>query len=268
MTVFVADHTGQLDDSTSHLRPIHIGAALASPGSVGPEPDTTVPGTLSALPVFADLRLYDYVSKAYAGRCDYVCIQQYRRQFFLGRPRRWQRSLMSLQARVSSADGGQVEVSAGERDAYLRHLGRVSERSLRRELGGHDFIANRWSFGETTVEDQYLGSIADTYPGQPAYIEAWHDLRAVLGTVVPASTIDGALLATSGYFNNCFITSWDEFDRYNRFLFEVLDGLKDYRGVYRLYGYLAERVFCVYLAHQVVQRKDFTVQSRPMMVVA
>ena len=55
-------------------------------------------------------------------------------------------------------------------------------------------------------------------------------------------------------------------DTHVRPLFEVMTGLYEYRNVHRLFGYLAERVFTVYLALQFATRTDFAVRSRAMMM--
>ena len=266
MTVFVADHRGELATSSQWLRPVHIGAAVAPVAGI--EPDTTVPDSLSGKTAYADLRLYDYVAKAYEGRCEFVAIQQYRRQFFLGVPDPANRVLLDLRSAAAVSDEGQFEIDPRQRDAYLFHLRGVSDHDLWLELDGAAIIANRWSFGEVSVEDQYLGSIADLYPGEVAYIDAWHDMRSLLEGLAGSDVVAASLGATFGYFNNCFVTSWAEFRRYSDFLFEVLDGLQAYDEVFRIYGYLAERVFCVYAALQASTRPDFTIRSRSMMFTA
>jgi hypothetical protein len=265
VSVFIADHSGLITTVSEFLRPVHIGAALADAGSIGPEPDTTVPNSLSSHPVFADLRLYDYISKTYAGRCDLVCIQQYRRWFFLHEPESHPRNLSALERVMSNEDGGLVGIAHRERDLYLEYLADLTDETLRRELGDDTFVANRLSF-EVNLEDQYLISTSDLFPDQPEYIDAWHDMRAALGDQAGAEIVETALSANSGFFNNCFIATWEEFERYRIFLFDILEELDDYRDVFRLYGYLAERIFSVYVTLQALERPEFGIRSKPLMV--
>ena len=256
MPIFIADHTGTIDLQTRNLRPIHIGAGLSNADARGPEPDTTAVGSISSLPVFADLRLYHHVRHLYEGRASHVAIMQYRRMFALGKPFYWQKplerdALNTLHLMAGSKSGGEVSVNAGLRDQYLCHLSGLSDRCLKRETGGADFIANEMDFevyGQN-VEMQYLEAIRDLYPEQIEYIDAWHDMRIILERMTSRVVVANCFDYYRGYFNNCFVSSWDSFLDYHDFLFEVLECLQQYRGVFRLYGYLAERIFGVYLMH-------------------
>jgi hypothetical protein len=267
VSVFIADHSGEITTTSDFLRPVHIGAALAAPGTLGPEPDTTVPHSLSPYPVFADLRLYDYIGKAYRGLCEYVAIQQYRRWFFIRSADSRTGNLASLERVVSRVDDGLVGIARRERDLYLTYLAGLTDDALREELGRDTFVGNRLTF-EVNLEDQYLISTADAYPDQPEYIDAWHDMRAALERSVGDEVVDATFSNDSGYFNNCFITTWDEFEQYRAFLFGILDELAQYREVFRLFGYLAERIFCVYVRHQTVVRSEFSISSKPLMLTA
>ena len=251
MPIFIADHTGTIDLQTRNLRPIHIGAALSNADARGPEPDTTAVGSISSLPVFADLRLYNHVRHLYEGRANYVAIMQYRRMFALGEAFFWQKSQNTLHLMAGSQSGGEVSVNAGFRDRYLRHLSGLSDRHLKLETGGADFIANEMNFGvyRQNVEVQYLEAIKGIYPGQIEYIDAWHDMRVILERMTSQAVVANCFDYYRGYFNNCFVSSWKSFLNYYDFLFEVLERLRQYRDVFRLFGYLAERAFGVYLMH-------------------
>ena len=251
MPIFIADHTGTIDLQTRNLRPIHIGAALSTADACGPEPDTTAVGSISSLPVFADLRLYHHVRHLYEGRVNYVAIMQYRRMFVLGKPFFWQKPIHTLRVTAGSQSGGEVSVNAGLRDRYLRHLSSLSDRKLKQEIGGADFVANKMDFGiyKQNVEMQYLEAISELYPGQIQYTDAWHDMRVILERMTSQVVVANCFDFYRGYFNNCFVSSWDSFLDYYDFLFEVLECLKQYRDVFRLFGYLAERAFGVYLMH-------------------
>ena len=251
MPIFIADHTGTVDLQTRNLRPIHIGAALSNAETCGPEPDSTAVGSISSLPVFADLRLYHHVRHLYEGRGNYVAIMQYRRMFALGKPFFWQIPIHALHLAVGCQSGGEVSVNAGHRDLYLRHLSRLSDRHLRNEIGGADFVANQMDFGvyRQSVEEQYLEAIKILYPGQIEYIDAWYDMRAILERMTSQVVVANCFDLYRGYFNNCFVSSWESFLNYYDFIFEVLERLKQYLDVFRLFGYLAERAFGVYLMH-------------------
>ena len=262
MPVFIADHTGSIGIQSPNLRPVHIGAGLIQDGTIGPEPDTQAAGSLSKHTVYADLRLYHHVRHVYDGRASHVAIQQYRRMFFPGRPLPWQRSLKNLGAETLSLTEAETTVDFDLRGAYLTHLSRQSDRVLRQEIGDADFLANRMTFGAKgkTVERQYTGAIKVLYPHQSEYVDAWYDLREILERMTSTDVVAHCFDGQTGYFNNCFVSSWKSFVRYYEFLFEALDGLKQYNQVFRLFGYLAERVFGVFLWHTSAR-----VTSRAMM---
>ncbi|MEO9457523.1 MAG: DUF4422 domain-containing protein [Lentilitoribacter sp.] len=251
MTTYIADHAGAINIQSRNLRPIHIGAGMCELEARGLEPDTKAANSLSTSHVYADLRLYHHIRNEYAGRASHVAIMQYRRMFFLGKPYFWQKSLKAMNYASLSQSGGEVPIDVKSRDEYLAHLARLSDRVLRNEIGSADFLANEMSF-ETlnlSVEQQYIDAIKLLYPDQPEYVDAWYDLRSILERMTSRTVVANCLDGHWGYFNNCFVSSWENFVRYYDFLFEALDGLAEYNEVYRLFGYLAERIFGVYVTY-------------------
>lgn len=260
MPIFIADHTGSLISNTDFVRPIHIGAELANGGCIGQEPDNLAPGNISHKQSYADLRAFHHIRRQYEGQCDYVAILQYRRMYVLGTPHQHDPRLLDIESDVAIRNRGVRKIDMQWRSAFLRYFETRDETLLRDELGDAQFIANGFRFPKRTVARQYLGTTKKTYPGQPEYLDAWHDMRRVLERKTSADVVAQGLDGHSGYFNNCFVARWADFQDYTDFLFDVLGDLNQYDDLFRVFGYLAERVFGVYVAAYAPK-----VQSRAMM---
>ena len=249
MTIFIADHLGALKEQSAGFRPIHIGAKLATPDARGPEPDLVAPNSISAETAYADLRMLHHVRHVYDGLCEHAAIMQYRRMFLIGDAAQSDPSLRLLHDETEASDLEFAVAPMTLRAPYIAHLLTLPATAPALVLGEHDFVANKVGFVGRSVQAQYVGSIKLDYPNQPEYVDAWFDLRRVLeakfGESLTSEYMDGGF----GYMNNCFISSWPRFTDYCDFLFEVFDQLSGYRSVHRIYGYLAERIFAVYLAH-------------------
>lgn len=260
MTVFIADHLGAMHEQSPTFRPIHIGAALVDPAERGPEPDIVAPHSISAQTAYADLRMLHHIRHVYEGACANVAIMQYRRMFLIGDAKRSDPSLERLHKEDAASDIEFAATPLALRASYVAHLKNLDPSALPRLLEGCDFIANKVGFVGRSVQTQYIGSIKLDYPDQPEYVEAWMTLRRLLELRLGDSLVGEYLDGGFGYMNNCFISSWRCFADYCEFLFDILGLLEAYRDVYRLYGYLAERIFAVYLAH-----RDMVVKSRRLM---
>jgi hypothetical protein len=260
MPVFIADHQAKISLQSKFLRPIHIGAALQLKTQHGVEPDLVSLDSLSSQASYADIRVFHHIRNAYDESARFVAIFQYRRMYFLGRVFPWQKHLLEMRKSLPQHGEGLVQVDNDLRDLYLKNLSKQSDHRLRRELGDYDFVVNRHDFGSLSIENQYLDSTRDLYPGQPEYLDAWYNLRAVLNEMVGVETVSKCLDGSVGYFNNCFVSEWSDFVSYYDFLFEVLDKLSDFRELPRVYGYLAERIFGIYL-----ETRHARLQSRSLM---
>lgn len=259
MPIFIADHTGTIQTQSKNLRPIHIGAALIEDAKLGKEPDNIAQNSISSKAVFADLRVHHHIRNVYENNTNFVAIMQYRRMYVLGTPKPEHKDLNELYAIAQSQSEGVIPVGECYRDPLLRYLAQQDDNCLQRELGSDDFIANRLNFGQRSVETQYLDAIKILYPNQLEYIDSWYDMRRILEQKVSKDVVRKCLDGNEGYFNNCFISSWKKFVSYYDFLFDVLDKLKQYENVYRLFGYLGERIFHVFL-----ERTSAKVESRPL----
>lgn len=246
--MFIADHTGLLATQSAFLRPINIGAASGIGQMRGPEPDDIHPGNISSSKSHADLRLFHYVRSNWIDRCEYVALMQYRRMYFFGSPPPMMIRLWALKMRSATINVSQVNADASVRDEYLTFLASQSDQVLARELAHSDIVANKISFAQRCVQDQYIEAIKKLYPGEVAYVDAWYDMRRLLeqkiGKVLTSECLDGHY----GFFNNCILTKWNLFIDYYDFLFELLDKLSAYQDCFRLYGYLAERVLHPWIA--------------------
>lgn len=247
MPAFVADHTGRLKIQSSFLRPIHIGAALCEGSHRGPEPDDVGVNSISRSTAYADLRMHHHVRWNWEGKTEWLALMQYRRMYSLGTPLPNERRLWNLKQRAAATDVNEVHIEKSLTDEYVAFLARQSDQILKRELWSSDIICNRIVYPDISVEEQYIRSIVDLYPGQPAYVDAWYDLRKILEEKVGSSIVARCLDGNTGFINNCFITRWIHFLSYYDFLFEVLDRLSIYRPCYRLFGYLAERMMYPWL---------------------
>jgi hypothetical protein len=250
MPVFIADHQAKIAIQSKFVRPIHIGAALQPKLQHGLEPDLVSVDSLSSQTSYADIRMFHHIRNAYHGKAKFVATRIFP----------WQKELLEMRGSLPQHGENLVQVDQNLRDVYLENLANQFERRLLRELGGYEFIANRHNFGYQSVENQYLETSENLFPGQPEYLEAWRDMRTILDQMAGVETVSQCLDGAVGYFNNCFVSRWSDFVLYYDFLFEVLDKLSDYKELPRLYGYLAERIFGVYLA-----TRQARVQSRALM---
>lgn len=260
MPIFIADHQAEISLQSKFLRPIHIGAALQPRSQHGVEPDLMSLDSLSSQTSYADIRVFHHIRNTYDESAKAVAIFQYRRMYFLGRVFPWQKRLLEMRSSLPQHGESLIQVDNNLRDLYLKNLSKQSDRRLLLELGDYDFIANRHNFGNLSLENQYLESTKNLHPDQPEYLDAWYDLRKVLNEMVGVETVSKCLDGSVGYFNNCFVSGWSDFVSYYDFLFEVLDKLSDFRELPRVYGYLAERIFGIYL-----ETRHARLQSRSLM---
>lgn len=267
MPIFIADHTGTLRAEGSFLRPIHIGAAL-SIGPLGPNPDTEFAGNISDQAHFADIRVYDYIDRwaAAHGAPEFVAIMQYRRYLMLPSGGGFPASLNTLLTMRQDTVMPYVinKMSETQWQTYLAYLAEQSDQLLGRELGNYTFLANRIRMNKKNLAEQYLTSIAKDYPGDPAYIAIWHDMIAVAEHLLGKSRVAYAIGLPRGYYNNMFVTRWQDFAEYKSLLWRIFDELDAYKTNFRIFGYLAERIFSIYLAARFGDGIENAVSNRPI----
>tara|TARA_B100000780_G_scaffold269542_1_gene228423 strand:+ start:1294 stop:2094 length:801 start_codon:yes stop_codon:yes gene_type:complete len=248
MTAFIADHTGLLRSQSDFLRPVHIGAALCDDNLIGPEPDHLSANNISRCEAYADLRLYHHIYKNYKGKCEHLAILQHRRMYYLGLPAFSDFKSQLIRGKSNISRSTKITVTGAFKQRYLSHLLRQTDECLRSEFYGSDVVANKVSFKKQSVQEQYLSALKATYPSRPEYLDAWYDMRSILEREISPSLVSKCLDGNVCYVHNCLITDWDNFEKYYHFLFYVIDELSDYSEVFRLFGWLSERILGVHLA--------------------
>lgn len=266
MTVFVGDFRGTLDLRGDAVRAVHVGAALNPSIAGGIERDDTVPDTISELDAFADTRIYDYVAKAYRGSLDAVGFMQYRRGFALGTDADDASSPVGrLYHAAKRRDTGEIKISEAELSAYHAHLSRLSRQAIFSVLDDVDIVVNRHDFGHMSVEEQFLRSTSRLYPQQTEYLECWTAMKQAMARLIGRDAVETYLSSNYAFLNNCFIARWDEFERYQAFLFAITSDLRAWHGLYRVFGYQAERIFTAYVRHQSDSRTGYRIRTMSML---
>ncbi|OLP73214.1 hypothetical protein AK812_SmicGene47633, partial [Symbiodinium microadriaticum] len=267
--IFIADHQGRGRLASELFQPVHIGAALYRSGSEAAERDDGYAGSLSALESYADLRCLNHVRRVYSDDLDIIGIQQYRRVFHFP-PHAGvlpDGVLEEVHRTTRLQPSYELHVSPPEFEICLDRLREMTSSDIERLLDGCCMVVNRLqSLGEETLESQYLRTISAIYPGDMRYLDAWWDLKEVLREMLPGADVDLLCDEPTGYFNNVMIARRDEFNAYCDFLFAALARLDRWAGVYRLFGYLGERIFTLYLKHQLAMRPDFHLRELPVLV--
>ena len=266
MPVFIADHTGSLQTRSSFVRPIHIGAALCDQKDRGQEPDLWA-HSISEKASYADLRLWHYLGALSFEDTTPIAIMQYRRMFFLGKPNILNRGrkLRKQAKAIQISDTFQSPQDASLRDPYLKWLARQSDRTLTKMLGDTSLIVNETSFPNHTLQAQYKVSIANLYPDEMVYWEAWDKMRACLENRLGRESVAASLNGKAGCMNNMMVGRAKDVLAYRSFLFDVLGELSEYENVFRIYGYLAERIQSAWVAHQVA-KNGFQVRHQAVML--
>lgn len=267
--IFIADHQGRDRLASGLFQPVHIGAVLSPAGSLRAERDDGYAGSLSAMEAYADLRCLHHVRRMHSDDLDIIGIQQYRRVFHVSSPAGALADGVpgEVDRTVRLRPSYELHVSPLEFEACLDRLRAMTSPDVERLLDGCDMVVNRLQdLGGETLESQYLRSISATYPGDGRYLDAWWDLKEVLRQMLPEADIDLLCDEPSGYFNNVIIARRDEFNAYCDFLFAVLARLDRWAGVYRLFGYLGERIFTLYVKHRLATRSGFHLRELPVLV--
>lgn len=249
LQIYVTHHRPGRIVSNRVVVPIQGGKAL-SRVELGIQGDDSGENISKLNPYYSELTTQYWVWKNCPG-LDYVGFMHYRRHFLFGDP---QRPVNPL--------GGCVNVPC--RDArYERMIGLDDPAIVEELVRGCDLVLpppfpiRNWD--SQTVIDQ-LGTIPqlNRRPGfnrpnveramrvvqeqQPDYAEVLHEV----------------FFETGGeyYLFNSYVMRWEFFDGYNRWLFPLLEAIHrelDYSGLSpgesRLLGFLAERLFNVYLRH-------------------
>ena len=271
--VFVSDHRGLAGISSPVLRPLHIGAASYPESQSTAERDDLAPDSISSVHGFADVRAYHHVARAYAGKLDAVGFMQYRRALVIGDPDPADPELARVLRAAEETSAHQIEVSHTVFERYGEHLKSQTADQIFGALDEVDFVVNKaihhadesLDSRYLTVESQYLLSICETYPGDDRYVAAWMAVRAALERKLGRETLEHYLASDYGYYNNSFLCRWSDFEDYNRFLFEMLDAAAAWRDLYRVFGYIAERVFTCYIRHLQDTRPDFRIREVAML---
>ena len=267
--IFIADHQGRDRLASDVFQPVHIGAALSEAGSPSAERDDGYAGSLSALESYADLRCLHHVRRMHSDDLDIVGIQQYRRVFHfpLSAGEAADEVLKDVERTIRLQPSYELHISPPQFETCLERMRGIGASDIESLLTGCDMVVNRLQgLGDETLESQYLRSTSATYPGDGRYLDAWWDLKEILREMLPGADIDLLCDEPSGYFNNVIIARRDEFNAYCDFLFEVLARLDRWAGVYRLFGYLGERIFTLYVKHQLATRSGFRLRKLPVLV--
>ncbi len=265
MSIFIADHLGELTAKNKLVRPIHIGAATCKPSERGPEPDCATADNLSDTVSFSDLRMHYYVAQLDLPNDQTIAIMQYRRMFFLGRPYWFQRRLRRVTRQLQEGVSEACPVRWKRRNAYLKHLNRVRQGDLDRVLSGANFVVSGHRLSTQGLQDAYLKYCAVSHPDQTAYVDAFLAMREVLEGKVDPHLVSSALEGRQGYFHNMMVCRFSDFKSYTGFLFGVLDELKEFQTTPRLMGYLAERILPVFLASRMQQDPACLIKEQKIM---
>lgn len=248
MPVFFADHTGKMKRHNAFFRPVHIGAALVAPEERGPEPDCNYPASLSDNPAYADLRLYHYLRSIGSELPEHIAIMQYRRRFiFTPAVKEYPKlSEVSQYDPFHRPPEAEYKMTTEVAEFYDEILSRKSDDVLQEVLGQKRFMTCRLELKTNDLGRQYLRSISRLYPDEPRYQSILYDAIRSMIRLIGHKRVDFAVKQGFSLTNNCFVTRKPDFLDYSSFLWTVLDDLKSYDDCFRIYGYLAERIFSVY----------------------
>jgi hypothetical protein len=135
----------------------------------------------------------------------------------------------------------------------------LNEKDIKKDLAKYDFISTKLSITEKTVKDDLLKSVRE---------KDYNLLEKTIGTYYPDYLDDfkNVMNGNKSYLLNLFISKKSLFDEYYSWLFDILFKMEkevDMTGYstqeMRLYGFLAERLFYVYVMHNNLKVKSYPV---------
>lgn len=138
----------------------------------------------------------------------------------------------------------------------------LSEKQIRKDLERYDFISTKLYTMAYTNKEHLIN---------PVYEKDFNLLRETISEVCSdyLEDFDNVMMDNKSYLLNMFITKKKNWDQYYGWLFNIFDALEpkvDMTGYTdrekRLYGFLSERLFTVYIVHH-----SLSVKSYPCVIV-
>jgi lipopolysaccharide biosynthesis glycosyltransferase len=239
--IYVCHHRSGSMFSDGVFRPIHVGRALAD-RPLDITGDDTGENISSLNPSFCELTAIFWAWKNDSD-ADWVGLMHYRR-FLAFKP----------QGKLLSPEGQITHDTLSIETIETTGLNEVSVRSfLAQNPDVNAILPQKWS-----VRNVGSKSLFQQYRTAPFHFE--RDLleaRTVLAELYPGQEriFDQVLNNHEGYFTNIFVLKRDLFERYCTWLFSILFELKERLDISdysvqagRVFGYIAERLFTVFLA--------------------
>lgn len=267
LRIYVTHHRPGRILSNRVIVPIHGGKAL-SPLDLGIQGDDTGDHVSERNPYYCELSTQYWAWKN-APALDYVGFMHYRRHFLFGDP-----------DRPASRDCACVAVTYWNK-AYERSIGLSHPELIEAALEGYDLIVppplaiRSWG-SETVFED--FGTIGPLNRS-PQFMRA--NLERALQIVEERepeykTALHDVFFETGGsyYFFNAYVLRWELFDQYSRWLFPLLDAIHrqtDYSDLSpserRFDGYVAERLWNVWLRHYQANVRKLAIRHIPLTMV-
>lgn len=133
----------------------------------------------------------------------------------------------------------------------------LSEKQICKDLGKYDFIATKLYTMNCTNKEHLI---------DPVYEKDYNILRETISEVCGEylEDFDRVMMDNKSYLLNMFITTKKNWDQYYKWLFSIFDAMEpkvDMTGYTtnekRLYGFLSERLFTVYVLHHHISVKSY-----------
>ena len=239
--IYVCHHKESAAFVDGVFRPIHVGRSL-SDRSIDIPGDDTGENISSLNPSFCELTAIYWAWKNDRD-ADWVGLMHYRR-FLAFKP----------QAKPVSPEGQITYDTLSVETIDASGLNEASVRSfLTQNPGVNAILPQKWS-----VRNVGSKSLFQHYRTAPFHFESdLLEARTVLAELYPGQEriFDQVLSKHEGYFTNIFVFKRDLFDRYCTWLFSILFELERRIDISeypvqagRVFGYIAERLFTVFLA--------------------
>lgn len=133
----------------------------------------------------------------------------------------------------------------------------LSEKQITKDLKNYDFISTKLYMIPCTNKEHLMDSV---------YEKDYDYLRETISNVYNEylETFDEVMKDNKTYLLNMFITKKENWDKYYEWLFRIFDSMEqkvDMTGYSdrekRLYGFLSERLFTVYVLHNSLKVKSY-----------
>lgn len=134
----------------------------------------------------------------------------------------------------------------------------LSEKQINKDLKKYDFIATNLYISPCTNKDHLIESIHE---------KDFNLLRNTISEICNEylETFDKVMMDNKSYLLNMFITKKENWDKYYEWLFKIFDAMEpkvDMTGYTdnekRLYGFLSERLFTVYVYYHHFKVKSYS----------